>query len=72
MNIEVGTKLVAFYGAMHPTVESTVVEIANGDVYHKCDPTDLEGTGYMTALEDIRKMGERSANGSPIGVFVAE
>jgi len=69
LNIEVGSKLFANYGAMYPTVETIVEAIEDGAVFHR-DTSEEEGTLYMTDIDAIKEMGTRSVNGSPIGIFL--
>jgi hypothetical protein len=60
-------RLIAICGAMFPEIEGEVISIINGivtfkDVNH---PEDI----YTTNAKDIRIWGEKTANGSPIGVY---
>jgi hypothetical protein len=74
LNVEIGMKVVANYGAMFPTIEGVVEHIEYDGLGDPClvwfrDTSEEEGTLYSTS--NIREQGERSVNGSPIGVFFA-
>lgn len=69
MNVNVNDTLIANYGAMFPTVETVVEAIEDGVVWHR-DTSEVDGTLYMTEIENIRAEGTRTTNGSPIGIFL--
>ena len=62
MNVNVNDVLFCNWGAMHPTEERVVAEV-NEDFVVCTD-------GQVFNRNNIKAMGERSVNGSPIGVFV--
>ena len=66
--VEPGTKLIQNSGAMFPEVELEVIAV-DGETFYAANPTDPESTQRYTRNE-LRWPGERTANGSPIGVFV--
>lgn len=70
MKIEVGTKLFHNYGAMFPTYESVVKMISECGRFAHVD--DLDEQEFKVYIPDIRPMGTRTVNGSPIGVFLVE
>ena len=69
MNIKVNDRLVAFYGAMHPTIETVVEAIENGAIFHR-DVNEEEGTLFMTGIDDVRTK-HRTEYRSPIGVYAS-
>lgn len=64
--IEVGAKVVANYGAMFPTVDGFIAK-CNADGSY----TVMFDDGAVQRVEDIMMPGERSVNGSPIGIHLA-
>lgn len=69
MNIKVNDRLVAFYGAMYPTVETVVEAIEDGVIWHR-DTSEEEGTLFMTGIDAIRTKS-RTEYRSPIGVYAS-
>jgi hypothetical protein len=65
--IEVGMKVVANYGAMFPTVDGEVAKCNADGTY-----TVMFDDGAVRTVERIMMRGERSVNGSPIGIHLAE
>ena len=67
MNIEIGTKVIGNWGAMHPTNEGEIVAIENRGVEIMWDgETEVD----FVHIDSIHEKGYRSANGSGIGVFI--
>lgn len=64
--INVGDKVVANYGAMFPTVEGEVTKCGVSVVHIMFD----DGAVRMVDYDDIKMLGERSVNGSPIGIHL--
>jgi len=60
-------RVIANYGAMFPWIEGEVVSFANGIVTFR-DINNPEDT-YTTNADQIRIWGEKTTNGSPLGVF---
>jgi hypothetical protein len=67
MNIEIGTKVVGNWGAMHPTSEGEVVFVLSDDVGVKWEDSDDIET---VEKESIHEKGWTSRNGSGIGIFI--
>jgi hypothetical protein len=63
--IEVGAAVIANYGAMFPTVEGEVTKCNSDGTY-----TVMFDDGAVRTVERIMMRGERSANGSPIGIHL--
>jgi len=63
--IEVGAKVRATYGAMFPTVDGFVAK-CNADGSY----TVMFEDGAVERVEEIKNVGERTANGSPIGIHL--
>jgi hypothetical protein len=69
MKVEIGTKLIANYGAYYPTIEAVVTEIQDdGWVVFRDTNPDAEIATYNTKIENIRT-DFKKPKGSPIGVF---
>ena len=68
MNL-IGQKVEANWGAMSPTVEGLVDRhIGQDRVVIKWN----DGDRMEVDIQDIRELGYRSRNGSPIGIFFGE
>ena len=68
MNL-IGQKVEANWGAMYPTVEGLVDRhIGQDRVVIKWN----DGDRMEVAIQDIRELGHRSLNGSPIGISFGE
>ena len=73
--VEIGTKIEFNYGAMHPTEFGVVTKIKDNIATIRGDTGFIDGWGLAEGfieeinLSCIRKMGETTVNGSPIGVF---
>jgi len=65
-NVEVGQKLIAFWGAMHPVEETVVEAIEDGIVWHR-DASEEDSTLYMTDIKNIRP-DYSQCNG--VGVYI--
>lgn len=65
MNIEVGSKLFANWGAMYPTAEYVVTDFDREFVV-----AENEDEVRRFHFDHIKAYGTRTANGSPIGVFL--
>ena len=65
MQIEIGSKLFCNWGAMFPTEEYEVIGFGKD---YAVAQNDNEVKHF--ALNNIKREGERSANGSPIGIFL--
>lgn len=63
--IEVGAKVVANYGAMFPTVDGFIAKCNADGTY-----TVMFDDGAVETVENIKMPGERTANGSPIGIHL--
>ena len=63
--VEIGTKIEFNYGAMHPTEFGVVTKVKDSIATIRGDIGFIEEIN----LSCIRKMGETTVNGSPIGVF---
>lgn len=70
MIISVGSTLFHNYGAMFPTFESVVKAITPCGRFAVVD--DLDEEEMKVYIPEIKPMGTRSVNGSPIGVFLVE
>ena len=79
--ITVGTKVEGNWGAMHPISEGVIVAVFNStslmdDVPKRTVTIKWNDDELLTKddyyLSDIHQPGWISANGSPIGIFVAE
>jgi hypothetical protein len=69
MKVEIGTKLIANYGAYYPIVDAVVTEIQdNGLVVFRDTNPDATNPSYNTKIENIRS-DFLNMKGSPIGVF---
>lgn len=67
--VEIGQKVHADFGAMHPIVEGMITNIEiTGLVTWETE----EGDTYHTKVNEFKQVGETSVNGSPIGVFLGE
>ena len=71
MNIEIGTKVIANYGAYSADIEGIVTEIQNDGwvVFREENPTSPMLNVYNVRIENIRSDFE-NPKGSPIGVFL--
>lgn len=67
LKIEIGSKLFANWGAMYPTAEYTVIDF-DGEFVVAEDDEEVRRFHF----DNIKREGERSVNGSPIGVFLIE
>ena len=68
MNL-IGQKVEANWGAMYPTSEGVVYgHIGKRDVLIRWE----DGTKSEVDIDDIRELGYRSLNGSPIGISFGE
>jgi predicted ribosome-associated RNA-binding protein Tma20 len=65
MMIQVGDNVVANYGAMFPTVDGEVVKCNADGTY-----TVMFDDGAVRNVDNIMMPGERSVNGSPIGIHL--
>jgi len=72
MNISVGSKVVGNWGAMYPTSEGVIVTLEEDGGVEIVWDNLYDGEVDFTRIENIRPKGWRSANGSPIGVFLDE
>lgn len=70
MIVEIGSKLFCNYGAMFPTYESVVHSITPCGRFAVIN--NLDDEDQKVFIGDIKKMGTRTAGGSPIGVFLVE
>jgi hypothetical protein len=74
--IEVGTEVIGNWGAMHPISEGVVVAMTeSGYTVEWAEEDEYSGADTLTcsySIGDIKREGETSINGSPIGVFVKE
>jgi hypothetical protein len=74
--IEVGTEVIGNWGAMHPISEGVVVAVTESGYTIEWEEEDeYSGAETITCsypFGDIKREGETSINGSPIGVFVKE
>lgn len=68
MKIDVGTRLIANWGAMYPVQEFTVIDIDGYFIVAQDDEGDVQQFHF----NNIKQPGERSVNGSPIGVFIEQ
>lgn len=63
-------RVIANYGAMHPVVEGEITRFNNGVAFfYDVNDPEME---YSVNVDNIKYPGEKSANGSPIGVFYKE
>jgi hypothetical protein len=69
MNYEIyeGDRVIANYGAMYPTVEGEVTKCNDDGTY-----TIMFDDGAVRNVNEIKLAGQRSVNGSPIGIFLVE
>lgn len=65
MMIEVNDRLMCNWGAMYPTEYMTVIAVNDDEIVAE---NDEEIRRF--AVDSIHEMGYRTANGSPIGVFL--
>ena len=74
--IEVGTEVVGNWGAIHPISEGVVVAVTESGYTVEWEEEDeYSGAETITCsypFGKIKREGETSINGSPIGVFVKE
>jgi len=74
--IEVGTEVIGNWGAMHPISEGVVVAMTeSGYTVEWAEEDEYSGAETIICsypIGDIKREGETSINGSPIGVFVKE
>ena len=61
-----GAKVIANYGAMFPTVEGVVSKCG----WSTCQVLFDDGAVQTLAYNEIKMPGERTANGSPIGIHL--
>lgn len=66
LDIQVGSHILANYGAMFPVTEYTVTEVTDTFVVMQ----DSDGEEDRVALHAVKEYGTTSPNGSPIGVFL--
>lgn len=71
MNKLIGKEVIGDYGAMIPIAEGV---IAGSRISDDCAHREVlvnweDGDNEWIRLLDIKKYGEKSANGSPIGIF---
>jgi len=64
--VEIGTKIEFNYGAMHPTEFGVVTKVKDSIATIRGDIGFIEEIN----LSCIKVMGETTANGSPIGVWM--
>ena len=64
--VEIGTKIEFNYGAMHPTEFGVVTKVKDNIATIRGDIGFIEEIN----LSCIKVMGETTANGSPIGVWM--
>lgn len=69
VHVELGTKLIANFGAMFPTVEGQVTDIDEDGWLTINNP---DGEDHACKADEILPYGAVSANGSPIGVFLGD
>jgi hypothetical protein len=74
--IEVGTEVIGNWGAMYPISEGVVVVVTeSGYTVEWAEEDEYSGAETITCsypFGEIKREGETSINGSPIGVFVKE
>ena len=68
LNIKVGDKLFMNWGAMYPTNEASIIRIEDNIAFY----VNLYGDLTTVNIHHIKKYGERSVNGSPIGTFLLD
>jgi hypothetical protein len=71
MNKLIGKEVIGDYGAMIPIAEGVIAGAkVSDDCAHREVLVNWEGgDNEWIRLLDIKKPGEKSANGSPIGIF---
>jgi hypothetical protein len=71
MNKLIGKGVIGDYGAMIPIAEGVIAGAkVSDDCAHREVLVNWEGgDNEWIRLLDIKKLGEKSANGSPIGIF---
>ena len=70
MNVKKDDVLFFNYGAMFPQYERPVVSISECGQF--ASVYDLDEEEQIINIANIKEMGTRSPNGSPIGVFLKE
>lgn len=70
-HIQIGQKVYANFGAMYPIVEGMITDFGLGLGDHVVWET-AEGEVYHSEAKNFKQPGERSVNGSPIGIFLGE
>ena len=68
MNIQLGTKLTATYGAYSPVIDGHVAEVKKSQCLIWWDDNSEEWIN----INEVRAFGETTVNGSPIGIHLAE
>ena len=70
MNVKKDDVLFFNYGAMYPQYERPVVGVS--ECGKLVSVYDLDEELHIIRIANIKEMGTRTANGSPIGVFLKE